>query len=122
MNGTIRTIGALLIATATGAAIAQTAPDPQQTQPSSQTQTSPSPSTPPTHPTLRSAPTTTPDNSANSGTNSTAPRQKGGSLAEAQQACKNMASDSEQRDCMKKAEEDFKKSNPSGAASPQAPQ
>lgn len=117
MNGTIRTIGALLIATATGAAIAQTAPDPQQTQPSAQT--SPSPSTPPTHPSLRSAPTTTPDNTANS---AATPRKRGGSLAEALQACRNMASDTEQRDCMRKAEEDFKKSNPSGMASPQAPQ
>lgn len=92
---TVSTIGAWLLTAAAAAVAGQTAP---------------SPSTPPTHPTMREAPTTTPDNAAASG------RKKGGSLAEAKQACKNMSGEAAQKECLKKAEDDFKKSNPSASA------
>jgi hypothetical protein len=98
---------ALLLAAATTASVAQTAPT-TQTQPAGQS--APSPSTPPTHPTMREAPTTTPDDAAAGGA-----RKKGGSLAEAKQACKNMSGEAAQRDCMKKAESDFKKSSQSNS-------
>ena len=104
---TICTISALLLTAAMTAAVAQTATT-TQTQPSGQA--APSPSTPPTHPTMREAPTTTPDDAATG-----AARKKGSSLAEAKQACKNMSGEPAQRDCMKKAESDFKKSNQSNS-------
>ncbi len=103
------TIGALLLAGAATAVVAQTTPA-TQAQPSAQT--APSPSTPPTHPTLRETPTTTPDDAAAAGARS----KKGGSLAEAQQACKNMSGEAAQRDCLKKAEDDFKKSKSAASA------
>jgi len=53
-----------------------------------------SPSTPPTHPTMGSD-------------------KKAGSLDEAKQACKNLTGDAAQRDCVAKAEKDFKGSKSS---------
>jgi hypothetical protein len=104
------TIGAWLLTAAAAAVGGQTAAG---TQTPSGGQAAPSPSTPPTHPTMREAPTTTPDNAA---APATPARKKGGTLAEAKQACKNMSGEVAQKECMKKAEDDFKKTNPSGAA------
>jgi hypothetical protein len=87
---TICTIAALLFGGAMNSAICQTAP----------------PSTPPTHPTMRDTPTTAPDQSG-------ATRKKAGSLDEAKQACKNLTGDAAQRDCLAKAEKDFKDSKSS---------
>jgi hypothetical protein len=46
-------------------------------------------------------------------------RKKAGSIDEAKQACKNLTGEQAQRDCLKKAEDDFKNSKTSQTKSPQ---
>jgi len=74
-----------------------------------------SPATPPTHPTMRENPTTSPDQS----TSTSQQRKKPASMDEAKQACKNLSGSQAQRDCMKKAEDDFKNSKSSETKSSQ---
>ena len=64
---------------------------------------------------MRENPTTSPDQST-----STSPqRKKPASMDEAKQACKNLSGSQAQRDCMKKAEDDFKNSKSSETKSSQ---
>jgi hypothetical protein len=74
-----------------------------------------SPATPPTHPTMRENPTTSPGQSMSGSPQ----RKKAGSIDEAKQACKNLTGEQAQRDCLKKAEDDFKNSKTSQTKSPQ---
>ena len=101
---TVSFIGAMLLSAAMSTAIAQTTAPATPPQPSTQ----PSPTTPPTHPTQRNM---QPADQAASGAMGT----KSASLEEARQACKNMSGDA-QRDCLKKADEDFKKSGMAASA------
>ena len=90
------TLGALLVSLALPMAVAQPA--------------TPSPSTPPTHPTLRENPTTTPDSASGA-----ARAKRSATVDEAKQACKNMSGEMAQRECMKKAESDAKKGSQSAS-------
>jgi len=91
------TIAVLLLGATLSPAFAQnTTPD--TTQPGAA-----APATPPTHPSMRDTPTTAPDQN----TGAAAPK-KASSLAEAKQACKNLGGDQAQKDCVAKAEQDFK--------------
>jgi len=64
---------------------------------------------------MRENPTTTPGQSMPGSPQ----RKKAGSIDEAKQACKNLSGDQAQRDCLKKAEDDFKNSKTSQSKSPQ---
>jgi hypothetical protein len=93
---TVSTIAAMVFGATMSAAIAQTTPQPS---------TQPSPTTPPTHPTER-ATQGAPDRGTTGSTN----KKGAGGIDEAMQACKNMSGEAAQRDCMKKAQDDVKKS------------
>lgn len=82
----------------------------QQTQPSGGT--TGSPTTPPTHPSERGSPATSSTPSTGTSGQSTT----SGSMAEAQQACKNLTGEKVQKECMAKVERDYR-DKPSSSSS-----
>lgn len=87
----------------------QGTPTPQQD--ASRSITTGSPTTPPTHPTERTVPAAVPPSqnpTVNQGDARPPLSDRSPSLAEAQQVCRNLTGTDERRDCMTKAERDFK--------------
>jgi hypothetical protein len=93
------TIAALLLGATLAPAWAQTTTPGAADQPAAA-----SPATPPTHPSMKDTPTTDPDKSTPTG-------KKASSLNEAKQVCKNLSGDQAQKECVAKAEQDYKKSS-----------
>jgi hypothetical protein len=100
--------GSVFAQTSTG-----TTPGATTTQPGQSSMgTGSAPSTPPTHPSERTAPSTTVPNTER-GQTGTQPS----SQTEAMQACMNLQSASERKDCMDKARADTGATSPSGTTS-----